>query len=205
MKNRIFYVIHLDIERILVLFLFLFFIIFLSFYIGFRMGKNQIKSSTEITLNSPNFETLENKKEKEESVDRKNTIPIEELKKAEKFSNKELKKQEIELRNVEENKSLEKQKEETKQVKKEENPIETEEAIKKKSNLYIVQIGAYKKKEEANQILNQLKEFGIECLIQKKKNLYIVYSNANSLESAKKIKKDLEKLNFKDSMIIKNK
>lgn len=205
MRNRIFYVIHLDIERILILFFLLFFIAFLSFFIGFRIGKNQIKSSTEITLNSPVLEdSFKNKERKEESIDKKNIIPVEELEKAENFSNKELKKQEIEFQNVEEHKSVEKQKDQVKQDKKE-NSAEIKETIKKRSNSYMIQIGAYKNKEEANQILNQLKEFGIDCAIQKKKNLYIVYSNTNSLESAKKIKKDLEKLNFKDSMIIKNK
>ncbi|MFN3604443.1 MAG: SPOR domain-containing protein [Leptonema sp. (in: bacteria)] len=203
MKNRIFYVIHLDTERILFLAFLFFLFIFISFFFGFKLGKSKNQNLGE-SFNIPSPEKISqmekqkenlsiqenigNKEETNDSVKNQkiNTIPIEELEKSENY-----KKLEVTLKDPEE---------ENKKI------IDKKETlISKQKNTYTVQIGAYKNKEEANQIVSKLKNSGIDGYIQKKKNLYVVYSNAKSLQEAKNIKKDLEKFNIQDAMIFKNK
>ncbi len=188
MKNRIFYVIHLDTERILILIFIFFLFISISFFIGLKIGR-MTNINTEITLPSP---VITESKEKEmKLIEEKNltkerdqinqrTIPLDELKKSE---NETLLSSEKKL---EETKALE-----NKTVNKEQN--------------YTIQIGAYKNKEEANLVFSKLKKNGIESYLQKKNKYYVIYAKANSTQELNITKKELQKLNIKDVIIYKNK
>lgn len=193
MKNRIFYVIHLDMERILIIIFLFFLFIFGSFFIGIKVGKNS-KMNTDIVLESPIpkepkeqevkiQESVSMIEQDQESQKKSNTIPLKELKKSE---NSKIFQLEVEDKKFEEDKVH-------------------EQKISNKEKSYVIQIGAYKNKEEANQVSSKLKKNGIESYLQKKNKLYVIYVKANSTEELDITKKELQKLNLKDIIVYKNK
>jgi len=212
MKKRIFYIIHLDKERILVLLTVFSSLLLTSFSIGYKIGKEKAMTNTNhIELSSPssnqdlipiekeetkislsNNEIPDNEtKNKNKSKQAKSTISIEELKKAEKITFNQNQTEE----NRESTPSIESPVKEEWKVYKKPFKSENKEHIehKKINHTYFIQIAAFKNKEEANNLKNQLEEKGIVCSIKKTNKYYILYTTAESNEALKDKKEQLKK------------
>jgi cell division protein FtsN len=201
MKKRIFYIIHLDKERIIFLSTIFIAVVLTSFTIGYKIGKDKtIQDSNSVQIESPAISKPE--EIKQEPKEEKPTISIEELKKAEKVSSVTRIMKENTIENsptttqiIENNKEIEPSKKEDWKVYKK--PFSKE----KREEKYLIQVSAVKNEEDAQKLKNKLEENGIKAYYKKKNKYYVLYTTSNSSEESKEIKEKLKSLNIEKVVI----
>ncbi|GIX42061.1 MAG: hypothetical protein KatS3mg129_1794 [Leptospiraceae bacterium] len=212
MRKRIFYIIHLDRERIILLSTIFTTLLMTSFSIGYKIGKEKILQNTnQIQVPSPELQNKEKinelypdqakVEEEPKQTEKKSTISIEELKKAEKISLNQniLEKKTSSLEEEIVDEDIEK-KEDWKIYKK---PFTSDKKTNsnQKSEKYMIQIAAFKTKDDVLNFKNQLEKNGITCSYKKRKKYYILYTTSNSYQEAINIKEELKKHHIKDAII----
>jgi cell division protein FtsN len=204
MKKRIFYIIHLDKERIILLSTIFIAVVLTSFTIGYKIGKDKtIQDSNLVQIESPSIPKISKPEEiKQEPKEEKPTISIEELKKAEKISSVTRIMKENTIDNspttsqiIENDKEIEHPKKEEWKVYKK--PFSNE----KKEEKYLIQVSAHKSEEDAQKLKNKLEENGIKAYYKKKNKYYVLYTTSNSSEESKEIKEKLKSLNIEKVVI----
>jgi len=196
MKKRIFYIIHLDKERIILLSTIFIAVVLTSFTIGYKIGKESTIQNV-VQIESPKIPQQEEVKKDLDLKEDKPTISIEELKKAEKVTSitrimgENTNENTPTTTKIVENNS---KKEEWKVYKK---PFSNE----KKEEKYLIQVSAHKNEEEAQKLKNKLEENGIKAYYKKKNKYYVLYTTSNSSEESKEIKEKLKSLNIEKVII----
>ncbi len=199
MKKRIFYIIHLDKERIILLSTIFIAVVLSSFTIGYKIGKESTIQNV-VQIESPKIPQQE--EVKKDLKEDKPTISIEELKKAEKVSSVSRIMKENTIKNspktsqiIENNQEIEPTKKEEWKVYKK--PFSNE----KKEEKYLIQVSAFKNEEEAQKLINKLEENGIKAYYKKKNKYYVLYTTSSSSEESKEIKEKLKSLNIEKVII----
>lgn len=216
MKKRIFYIVHLDKERILILSILSGTLLLSSFTIGYKMGKDQMLEFSKIQIPVPeqkshnpmeeiNIGKIEedisstSKKVEKDSKNistlelKEKNISIEELKKAKPI--------ELESQNFE-------NKTDTEEIKKVDDwkpykkPFSTENTTKKTETYdFLIQIAAFRNEKDAINLKEKLKKYNISAFYKKKKSFYITYTTAKSKSELENIKEELERLNYKNTIV----
>ncbi len=216
MKKRIFYIVHLDKERILILSILSITLLLSSFTIGYKMGKDQMLEFSKIQIPVPEQKSINPIEEikigkieedisstsKKLEKDTKNlanlelkekNISIEELKKAKPI--------ELESQNFENNTD-------TEEIKKVDNwkpykkPFSTENTTKKtETNDFLIQIAAFRNEKDAINLKEKLKKYNISTFYKKKKSFYVTYTTAKSKNELENIKEELARLNYKNTIV----
>ncbi len=227
MKKRIFYVINLDKERIMILFFLGSSLLATSFAIGYRMGRNQNQLSSLVSqqsissnpLSEENKEdmltnnTINNERELtkpqiiensvklvRENTKQKDKISVKDLKNAEKINIDDANIESTNNSELSQKREMEYYKEPFQNLKKSEKK-ETANLQKKVKPKYYIQIISLKRESDAKKILNQLSSKNLNVSLKKNKNLYSLYLEGISEEDLESYKEKLYKLNFKNIQI----
>ncbi len=229
MKKRIFYIIHLDKERILVLSIVSLSLLIASFTAGYKIGMDKKNQLENISLEFPKLQE-KNLVDSSESVqynemelspstlqkkEQNNDINLEELKKSEKIQIKRIIENASEELINKENLSV---KSDIPKIEKEANvyrePFKTKlinnkeakkDEVVKDNPQYYIQIAAYKTLDDLLEVKSKLEKHGISSNYKKSKKYYILYKYAKTEEEAENMKEVLDSLNIKKIIIKKTK
>lgn len=230
MKKRIFYIIHLDKERILLLSIILGTLLITSFTAGYKIGIENKNQFQDISLVSPEITRdveINTTNDKKNEID--NLSPPAEIEKVNKqeFSLEELKKSEkiniksqldnskdkiidsenliskLDISNTESDVKAFSEPFKTKQ-KTTKTEVKQDE-ITKYDNQYYIQIAAFKSLEDLTQFKSRLEKNGILCNYKKNKKYYILYTYAKSIDEVENTKGILENFNINKVIVKKTK
>lgn len=220
MKKRIFYIIHLDKERILFLSVILTTLIVSSFTAGYKIGldkKNELQNLIVDTSNVIEKNLLESmipetKTEVEipsPTIQEKNISSLQEQKKLEK-THKDIKKEnkpvekipnreeptkQIETPNIQNDKLVYR---EPFKIKEWNTNIETKkQETPKENHQYYIQIASFKTLEDLQKLKSNLEKNGLLCNYKKHRKYYVLYTYAKSNEEVENTKEMLEDFNIK--------